>query len=140
MEVIPPIVSEIGLFTGLYVLWDIGESVMQRYENISRSVYQLNWYLLPLETQRKLPTILAMAEKNIYLRGFARFHCTRAVFFQVLSAELTNSKFKQSKNKLKRFLFELPDHAKNIFLFYDAVEFRPINGHSLSIEHQIVSE
>lgn len=72
------------VLSGLYFLCDIGDNVMQRYENISHTVYQLNWYMLPLDIQIKLPTVLAMTQKNIYLRGFARFHCTRTVYFQVL--------------------------------------------------------
>lgn len=84
MEVAQQMVSEIALLSSLFFLCEIGDYVMQRYENIRYSIYQLNWYTLPLDLQRKLPTILAMTEKNIYIRGFARFHCTRTVFSQVL--------------------------------------------------------
>lgn len=67
MEVAQPIISEMFLLSSLYFFCDIGDNVMQRYENVRYSVYQLNWYMLPFEMQKKLPTILAMAEKNIYL-------------------------------------------------------------------------
>lgn len=62
------------LLVGLYFLCDIGNNVMQRYEHIGQTVYQLNWYLLPFDMQMKIPTVLAMTQKNIFIRGFARFH------------------------------------------------------------------
>lgn len=84
MEVAQQTVAEIAALSSVYFLCEIGDNVTQRYENISRSVYQLNWYMLPLNIQSSLPTILAMTEKSIYIRGFARFHCTRTIFSQVL--------------------------------------------------------
>lgn len=84
MEVAQQMLAEIALLSSVYFLCEIGDNVTQRYENVSRTVYQLNWYMLPLNMQRKLPSILAMTEKNIFIRGFARFHCTRTIFSQVL--------------------------------------------------------
>lgn len=44
----------------------------------------MSWHLMPIEVSKKLPTMLAMARRPIYLRGFLNMQCTH-IFFQAVN-------------------------------------------------------
>lgn len=67
----------------LYVFCDIGEHVTQRFEGLGDQVYQLDWHTLPLDMQRDLAIVIALAQKRIYVRGYADTRSTRKVFKKV---------------------------------------------------------
>lgn len=55
-----------------------------RFESFGNSMYQLDWYMLPLDIQKDLPAVIAMAQKNVFIRGFAGTHCSREIFKEVI--------------------------------------------------------
>lgn len=72
------------LIPTLYMFCHFGSQVTHRFEDVADAIYQLEWYRLPLDSQKHLPMMLAMAQKKIYLRAFGRnIHCSRGVFAKV---------------------------------------------------------
>lgn len=81
LQVLVPIFSAVCWLL-LFCLF--GNYVTTRFEDESNAVYQLDWYLMPLDMQKNLPMFITSAQKSVYLRGFAGAQCTREVFKQVL--------------------------------------------------------
>lgn len=46
------------------------------YAAIANFVYTMPWDLLPIEVRKKLPAIIATAQRPVYLKGFIRAQCT----------------------------------------------------------------
>lgn len=61
----------------LYLFCYFGDLVTQRFDDVGEGVYQLPWYLLPLELQKHLPMVIAVAQKRVVFRS------TREVFRKV---------------------------------------------------------
>lgn len=76
-------VYAILIFLKLYIFCHFGDQVTQRFEMIGDNVYQLAWYMLPLDVQKQLPMVIALAQKRVYVRGFADTRSTREVFLKV---------------------------------------------------------
>lgn len=64
----------------LFVLCDTGEELTNRFQSIGDSIYNCSWNTFPNEFQKCVPTMLAVAQKPIYLQGMGRFCCTRRTF------------------------------------------------------------
>lgn len=69
--------------TCLYVFCHYGNQVTQRFQDIARAIYQLNWYELPYDMKKTIPMIISLSQKNIYLQGLAGTRCTLEVFMNV---------------------------------------------------------
>lgn len=67
----------------LYIFCDFGTQVTQRFEDIANDVYNLQWYLLSLDMQMNLLTMITLGQKNVYIRGSGGIRCTRDTFKQV---------------------------------------------------------
>lgn len=57
-----------------------GSRVTTAFEDLSESVYQCDWYLLPFDMRKHITTILAMAQKPVHMHVFAGYHCTLETF------------------------------------------------------------
>lgn len=69
--------------TTLYLFCHFGDRVTQDFEAIADEIYHLYWYMLPLDIRKRLPIGIAMAQKRVYVRGFADTRSTREVFMKV---------------------------------------------------------
>lgn len=67
----------------LYLICNYGHQVSARCRHIKNELYQLDWYAMPLDLQQMLPTMLILTQKQFYLRGLGRTHCTRSLFKKV---------------------------------------------------------
>lgn len=54
--------------------------VTTQYENIINSIYAISWYEMPIEVQKKVPAMIAVAQKPILLRGLLSMECTHEFF------------------------------------------------------------
>lgn len=54
--------------------------VTTEFENITYSAYAISWYLMPVEVQKKIPAMITVAQRPIYLRGLLNIECTHAFF------------------------------------------------------------
>lgn len=66
-----------------FLLCNLGEDVTSHYANVNDSIYQISWYLCPLELQKSFKLMIMISQKPIYLEGFARFQCNRETFNRV---------------------------------------------------------
>lgn len=71
----------------LYLICHIGESITDRLQGIGEEIYQINWYLLPIQTQKMLPFSLIIAEKADYLKTFGSIACTLEMFQKVFTPQ-----------------------------------------------------
>lgn len=67
----------------LYFFCHIGNNVTQHFEDVENTVYELSWHLLPPKMQQNLPTMIAVAQRDVFIRGIANIRCTRDVFKKV---------------------------------------------------------
>lgn len=58
------------------------------FEKINESIYSMTWYILPVEVQKKLPAMMATAQREVYLQGFAEIHCSFIIFAKVIIYDL----------------------------------------------------
>lgn len=67
----------------LYILCNFGDRFTERMQSISFQTYQLAWYLLPLDAQRKSIMIMNTAQRELYLQGYFGTQCTLQMFKNV---------------------------------------------------------
>lgn len=61
-----------------------GDEVTNRFIEISDSIYDLNWYMLPIRERRLMSVMMLVTQKPVYLEGIANIQCTRENFKKVL--------------------------------------------------------
>lgn len=76
--------TAVVLVSFLYLFCHFGNLVTFRFERFGISVSQLAWYMLPLVMQKDLPIVIAISQKNVFIRAFAGTHCNRDVFKEVI--------------------------------------------------------
>lgn len=62
---------------------ELGEMLLRQFFRFDNALYQSNWYLFPIETQRMLLIVIANAQQPIIIHGFGNVACTREVFKKV---------------------------------------------------------
>lgn len=82
-EITRPILSVDFLVVVLFVFCYFGEKLTTEYEKIEHTVYQTTWYLMPIEMQKKIPSLLAITYRTVHLCGFANIQCTHEFFKRV---------------------------------------------------------
>lgn len=73
----------------LYLFCHYGNHLTEHFSRFGEAIYQLDWYMLPLDRQKNLPRALALADKPIYLEGFGGVECIRQLFTKVLKIHQT---------------------------------------------------
>lgn len=68
----------------LYLFCHFGDRVTHDFESIGDDVYQLAWDVLPLKIQKNLAVVIALAQRRVFVRGFADTRSTREVFKTVI--------------------------------------------------------
>ena len=81
MQLLVPILTAVFW---LYLFCYFGNHVTQRFEDVADIVYQLDWYMLPLDLQSNLPIFIALAQKKVVLRGLGGTQCTFEIFKQIM--------------------------------------------------------
>lgn len=71
------------VFFWLYLFCIFGDNITHRFLDVSDDMYGIAWHLLPLKMRKQLPMMIALSQKEIYVRGFGRANCTRELFMQV---------------------------------------------------------
>lgn len=80
--------------------------VTQKFVEVNHGLFECDWYLFPIEIQRKyLPIILMNTQKTVKLRGFGNIDITRETFKKVSIFERQRRKinFDQSQKMLLKF-------------------------------------
>lgn len=82
----------------LYGICYSGDQVTQRFGDVGDAIYQLTWYELPLDMQKNIPTMIAIAHKGVYVRGNADIRTTCQILRKVCVT--TSNKLKKIDNFL----------------------------------------
>ena len=62
---------------------ELGERLMNEYEDIEYVISQLNWYLLPAKIQKTLPIIINNAQQAVDVQCFGSMNICRESFQKV---------------------------------------------------------
>lgn len=73
----------IAVMSWLFSFCTFGNSLTVRFSQLDCIIFEGPWYLLPIDMQKKLPFVMMVAQKPVYMKGFAKFQCTREVFARV---------------------------------------------------------
>lgn len=65
------------------LLCNVGDDVTNGFLQISEEIYDFDWHLLPLNQQKYIPTIIAIAQRPVYIQGLGNVRCTRETFKSV---------------------------------------------------------
>lgn len=66
-----------------HLLCNFGEDVVSGFAEVNGEVYDMPWYLCPVNLQKYIVVMAAMAEKPVLMRGFATLNCSLETFKQV---------------------------------------------------------
>lgn len=83
MPLLVLIVNGIFAFTTVFIACELGEGMIEAFDEIDSTIDQLNWYLFPIEFQQILPMIIVNAQQLIEMECFGSIACTRDVFKNV---------------------------------------------------------
>lgn len=62
---------------------EFGERCTESYDGVDVMIGQFKWYLLPIEIQRMLPTLIIKTHQPVLFRFFGSFACSREQFKKV---------------------------------------------------------
>lgn len=74
------------VFSSSFIYCFFGEKFITEFEKINSSIYGMSWHLLPVEMQKKIPTMMAMAQRPVHLKGFFSIQCSH-LYYQNVSNE-----------------------------------------------------
>lgn len=107
---------------------ELGERFSGQFDEINKIIDECNWYLLPIEMQRMLPTIMMTTQKRIYLEGFLNVKLIRETFKKVKFSTYNSFFFffffqlnfweYDAYVKVDKFL--ISDFISWFFIFYDS--------------------
>lgn len=81
-----PLLKLIVFCSGLF-----GQRVTTELAKINESSYVISWYLMPVNVQKKIPAIMAIAQRPLYFRGYMNIQCTHE-FFEKVNRSLSSWK------------------------------------------------
>lgn len=67
-----------------YLLCDFGENVSIASGQLDGALFGHSWYLCPNNIQRCFMIMMMLAQKPVYMEGFARLYCSRETFKSVI--------------------------------------------------------
>lgn len=82
-ELARPMASFGMIVLSTLIYCNFAEYLTTEYENIANAIYQLAWYRMTIETQKKIPTMIEVAQRSVRLRGYATLHCSLEFFRNV---------------------------------------------------------
>lgn len=71
-----------GIVT-VFIICELCQRMADGFVKIEITIEQFHWYLFPIEIQRMLPVIIAVAQQPVTLECFGSIACTRDVFKDV---------------------------------------------------------
>lgn len=89
-------------FVTNFVFCEFGEHVTSHFNELNNIICQAEWYSLPINIQRMIPTIMMTTKRQIIVQGFGGVALTRKSF-QIVSP-VSNS---INQNQTHRFQIDL---------------------------------
>lgn len=72
-----------GWIIGFYYICKFGDQVTESFQEIGESIYECPWHEMPLKIIKNFPTIIAIAQRPIYIYGCFNIRCTRITYRKV---------------------------------------------------------
>lgn len=72
----------------MFVYCDMGEQVTAEFGKIDDAIYQMDWHLFPIKTQRMILFIFMVAQQPVKFNGFGNFPATRETMKKVTQFEM----------------------------------------------------
>lgn len=89
------ITGSMALLPFLYLICHLGEIVTNAYFNLNSSIYNVSWYLCPVEIQKCILPMLLAAEQPIYFNSIASLNCSHDTFKRVKLRHLFSKNLNQ---------------------------------------------
>ena len=67
----------------VFVVCELGQRFSNAFNELDRSISQIDWYLYPYKVQRMLPMIMIYAQRPITLKCLGGLECGRETFERV---------------------------------------------------------
>lgn len=100
----------------LFLFCHSGDKLTQRFEDVGDNAYAfVDWYMLPVNMQKSFTLIIALGQRNVFLRGFGGTRCTKEMFMKVRIC-IHSLHFIQNETLAIRF----SDIEKYVLLLYGA--------------------
>lgn len=101
----------------IFLFCYFGDLLTDNFKKVNDMFYQWNWYFLPLDIKRLMPTILCAANYPDYLRGFGNISGTRERFKKVNTKMIFLKKIISFYGKRAKFLNDqMKKYAENYFI------------------------
>lgn len=103
-------------FCVVFVTCELGERLISEYEEIEYVICQFDWYLLPAEVQKVLPTIVINAQKTVTIECFGSTNTNRESFQKVRPEMRKNHNdfLENNIHKSLKFVFTGGEHWLHI--------------------------
>lgn len=80
---IAPLLLAFWAFGMIFFYCEIGERVTTAFEEFETELCTFDWYLLPIDLQRALSTVMMYSQKSAIIQGFGNSPCSRFAMNQV---------------------------------------------------------
>lgn len=74
---VTPITEMVWAFVFIFIYCEFGERVNYGFTEVYDTICHFDWYSLPMEIQKMLPTIIIASQEPINLHGFGDVKCSR---------------------------------------------------------------
>lgn len=85
LEIIYPLVLLFWPFAVVFIFCEFGEKVSTQFQYFNDELCKCDWYLLPIEMQRILLTVMTNSQQPIFIQGYGNTLCIRYSFNKVNS-------------------------------------------------------
>lgn len=70
-------------FTQIFVICELSERLIIRFDDIYNEIFHYNWYAFPIYIKKMLPTIMKGVQDPVVMIGFGNIYATRETFKNV---------------------------------------------------------
>lgn len=71
------------IFVILFLYCYLGSIFTERFIELERVAYDIDWFMFPLEIQKDLKFIMLVGQKDVFLRGFGGVDCSLEILMKV---------------------------------------------------------
>lgn len=82
-DIVRPTVVIVYIAFTMFIYCYLEEQIVAAFEKINESAYEMSWYLMPIDMRKQLLSMMAIAQRPVYLRGFGSIRCSHAFFRKV---------------------------------------------------------
>lgn len=98
----------------LYLFCHFGDEVTNRYIYVNDLVYKSAWYLYPIEIRKDIRFAMRVAQRPVFMKGFANIQCTRFIFQKVKTTKTVEIVI-----IFQLIIIFLEDHEHQLFDLYN---------------------